>query len=391
MDTQEHGMAYAVGREERNEEVKDIIDDTQDNSANEGNVLDHAHKRSSHSVKQETFKEDGIHNLKGSCNHIPPYISTSREDLSKEEDSKASESESDPVIKTVSKSYAKQCICTSQHDGRQVVNLDLNMHIDQLFSMVFTQSSFYLDFHSERKTTDIVQTPWEDDPETGGKKKKVELTIYLNKAIGPKTSRVTENLIMLPCSKPGQLYSMDMCAYNSGFRYAEAFHCFTHFCLRDTTQEPGLKENNMNAENINSHPNRDSEISGASLMFTCNFSVFSKLVYTKSLWAPVKALIDKNSWIGIEEFYESLTSKLKEECDHANMRAYITTDDTGGHKLHRRRKHAIAGPGIADAVAQNIDHTVRSRKISKGRKTISIFTQPQAVYNRYYLLLVYDA
>ncbi|XP_071439698.1 protein Aster-B-like [Hetaerina americana] len=367
MDTQEHGMAYAVSREERNEEFKGIIDDTQGNSVNEGNALDHTHNRSSHTVKQGTSKEEGIHNPKGGCNHIPLCSATLRKDLSKE-DSKASGSKTKLGVKTAPTGNKTPCICTSSHDARQVVDLDLNMHIDQLFSMLFTQSSFYLDFQSKRRTLDIAATPWEEDPETGGKKKKVELIISPIKVFGAKTIGISENYIMLPCSKPGQLYSIDMRAYNSGFHNAEAFHYFNHFCLRDTTQEPESKENDMNGENINSHPNRDPQISSGSLKFTCHFSVFSKIVFTKSLWAPVKTLLSKASWFGVEEYFGYLTSKLKEECDHGNIRAYITTDDTGGHKIHRRRKHTIEGPGIADAVAPNIDHTLRSSKISKGRK-----------------------
>lgn len=44
-------------------------------------------------------------------------------------------------------------VCTSLHEGRQVIKTTLPIHIDQLFTLLFTNSKFFLDFHTARKTT----------------------------------------------------------------------------------------------------------------------------------------------------------------------------------------------------------------------------------------------
>ncbi|EGI60749.1 GRAM domain-containing protein 1B, partial [Acromyrmex echinatior] len=44
-------------------------------------------------------------------------------------------------------------VCTSLHEGRQINKATLPIYIDQLFTLLFTNSKFFLDFHTSRKTT----------------------------------------------------------------------------------------------------------------------------------------------------------------------------------------------------------------------------------------------
>lgn len=44
-------------------------------------------------------------------------------------------------------------VCSSLHEGRQLSKATLPIHIDQLFTLLFTNSKFFLDFHTVRKTT----------------------------------------------------------------------------------------------------------------------------------------------------------------------------------------------------------------------------------------------
>lgn len=70
------------------------------------------------------------------------------------------------------------------------------IHIDQLFTLLFTSSKFYLDFHASRKTTDLTQTPWTNSSDNS-KSRIVSLTMALNQAMGPKTAQVTESQVTL--------------------------------------------------------------------------------------------------------------------------------------------------------------------------------------------------
>lgn len=77
------------------------------------------------------------------------------------------------------------------------MNEILPIHIDQLFTLLFTSSKFYLDFHASRKTTDLTQTPWTHNPADNSKSRVVTLTMALNQAIGPKSSQVTECQVIM--------------------------------------------------------------------------------------------------------------------------------------------------------------------------------------------------
>lgn len=74
------------------------------------------------------------------------------------------------------------------------MNETISLHVDQLFTLLFTSSKFYLDFHASRKTTDLTQTAWCHNND-GTKSRVVNLTVALNQTMGPKTSQVTETQV----------------------------------------------------------------------------------------------------------------------------------------------------------------------------------------------------
>lgn len=41
--------------------------------------------------------------------------------------------------------------------------------------------------------------------------------------------------VMLPCSKPGELYAIDTHSVNAGIPYADSFYVSTHHCLSRTS------------------------------------------------------------------------------------------------------------------------------------------------------------
>lgn len=85
--------------------------------------------------------------------------------------------------------------CTSAHEGRQLLDATLPINVDQLFTLLFTTSKFYLDFNASRKTTDLVQTDWVEEPKDNTKVRKVNQTVNLTQAIGPKSSNVSETQV----------------------------------------------------------------------------------------------------------------------------------------------------------------------------------------------------
>ncbi|XP_057338129.1 protein Aster-B-like [Microplitis mediator] len=201
-------------------------------------------------------------------------------------------------------------VCTAPHDGRQITNIVLPIHIDQLFTLLFTSSKFFLDFHTARKTTDLIQSAWTQDPETGQKMRTVSLTVSLTQPVGPRTSQVTETQIMLPCSRPGHRYSIDIESSNAGIPYADSFSVLSHFCMT------AVSENET------------------------NLSIYSQIKFKKHVWSVMKSLIEKNGWAGMEEYFGSLAKALSVECE----------DTSGGNgikrKTRRRRRAVGASPSL---------------------------------------------
>lgn len=71
------------------------------------------------------------------------------------------------------------------------------MHVDQLFTLLFTNSKFFLDFHATRKTSDLTQSAWMHNSQTGQKTRVVTLTVTITQVIGPKSAQVTETQVRI--------------------------------------------------------------------------------------------------------------------------------------------------------------------------------------------------
>ncbi|XP_066591813.1 protein Aster-B-like [Prorops nasuta] len=198
-------------------------------------------------------------------------------------------------------------ICTSAHEGKLIAKATLPIHIDQLFTLLFTNSKFFLDFHTARKTTDLIQSAWTQDNQTGQKMRTISLTVSLTQTIGPRSSQVTETQIMLPCSRPGYLYCINVETVNAGIPYADSFSVLSHYCMNS------ISENETSLE------------------------IFCQIKYKKSVWGFVKNVIEKNCWAGLEDYFNSLIKALSVECEEGNA--------SGGlkRKTKRRRRGVVAG------------------------------------------------
>ncbi|XP_059490629.1 protein Aster-B-like isoform X2 [Neocloeon triangulifer] len=176
-------------------------------------------------------------------------------------------------------------VCPSPHDGREMLDAVFPIPVDQLFSLLFTTSTFFVALHTNRKTYDIQATSWTPDKSTGIKRRQVTMTISINNSVGPKTAQVTEDQVMSPVSSPGKIYVIDVEANQAGIPYADSFYIINHFCLVKIS---------------------DTE---------CRLTVNSHLKYRKSVWGLVKTFIEKNSWSGLEDFYKALSKALSAEAE----------------------------------------------------------------------------
>ncbi|KAH8267522.1 hypothetical protein KR018_012468 [Drosophila ironensis] len=189
-------------------------------------------------------------------------------------DSSDSEGNSVPFVPTTE--------CTSTHEGRQIVHTILPISVDTLFNMLFSKSKFLTDFHAQRKSTDLIMGEWSKNEE-GLNVRTVNVTVQLAASVGPKSSKVTEYQTMRECSKPGELYSIDVNSVNAGIPYADSFSVLIHFCLARTVDDHTM------------------------------LSVHTQIKYKKSIWGVVKGFIEKNTWAGLEDFFGAQLHALQSE------------------------------------------------------------------------------
>ena len=191
-----------------------------------------------------------------------------------------SETPQDPVTSTTSAPLTD--ILTYQvwrqsKVARQFISRNFDLNIDDLFTLLFTNSKFFYDFQSERKTFDIVQCPWQHSDQSDDKYREVSYTLHLNHPIGPKTSRATEVQTMRQNSVPGHIYNVDVETTNADIPYADHFYVATHYCLVKVSESESF------------------------------LTVLCDIKYKKSPWGLIKSFIEKNCWAGIEEHYSALS------------------------------------------------------------------------------------
>lgn len=68
-----------------------------------------------------------------------------------------------------------------------------------------------------------------------------------------------------------------------GIPYADSFYVLLHYCMARTVDNSTV------------------------------MSVHAQVKYKKSVWGVIKGFIEKNTWLGLEEFYESLSKALMVE------------------------------------------------------------------------------
>ncbi|XP_023936168.1 protein Aster-B [Bicyclus anynana] len=169
--------------------------------------------------------------------------------------------------------------CAAPHEGKLFLSQEYPFNIDQLFTMIFTNSKFNLELLAARGTTDYVQAPWQ--PQNGLKCRQVSYTLGLTSGpMGPKEVHVTETQVMNKCSKAGALYSIDCTSENAGIPYADYFSVQAHYCLARRGERTVL-------------------------------ALYGHVKYKKTMWPLVKAFLEKSAMGGMEEFARLLDARLR--------------------------------------------------------------------------------
>ncbi|XP_035734691.1 protein Aster-B-like isoform X7 [Vespa mandarinia] len=168
------------------------------------------------------------------------------------------------------------------------------------------------------KHTDLVQSAWTQNDQTGQKMRTISMTVSLTQTIGPRSSQVMETQIMLPCSRPGHLYCIDVECTNAGIPYADSFSVLTHYCMNSVS---------------------DNETS---------LTIFSQIKYKKNVWSFVKSMIEKSCWAGLDDYFSSIIKALNLECEEGIGSAGLK------RKTRRRRRATCAASALQNHSPDNM-------------------------------------
>jgi len=194
-------------------------------------------------------------------------------------------------------------VCPVDHEGKLLLKEVLPGNVNDIFTLLFTYNDFNKNLMESMKYSDINVTNWDANAETGLKMRVITLTVPVHQPVGPKTCRVTETQVMQSCSRPGELYVIEVEAVNTGVPYCDSFYIATHYCLTWTSENE------------------------------TTFSVHCQLKYRKSVWGFVKGFIEKNVWAGLHEFFEALRDALHKQC--ARKEPQVGVEEVKSQRIER--------------------------------------------------------
>ncbi|KAK2844947.1 hypothetical protein Q5P01_011606 [Channa striata] len=225
--------------------------------------------------------EEGGDSLSESANHMLPPPTTSLGNLSSLDMTNDEELPTDPSNSSDTQEESEIELFCSDLSGRLHINTVVRMSVDKLHDLLFSADTHFIQhLFSQRHFTDLSVGEWQLDSSSGNTSRVLSYTIALNNPLGPKTAPVVETQTLHKSSARGQCFVVDSEVITSGIPYQDYFYTVHRYCLTS----------------INKHKSR--------------LRISSDICYRKQPWSLVKALIEKNTWSGIEEYYRHMESEV---------------------------------------------------------------------------------
>ncbi|EMP26303.1 GRAM domain-containing protein 1B [Chelonia mydas] len=159
--------------------------------------------------------------------------------------------------------------------GRLLLNCVYCLGAERLQQMLFTDSLFMQSFLGQRKFTDVTLTSWSSKSKCR-QRRVLSYTIPLSNPLGPKAAAVVETQTLFRASPESGAYVVDSEVITHGIPYQDYFYTTHRYCI--STLATG----------------------------TARLRVSSEIRYRKQPWNLVRALIEKNTWSGVEEYFQHL-------------------------------------------------------------------------------------
>eukprot|EP00063_Salmo_salar_P046141 XP_014020976.1 PREDICTED: GRAM domain-containing protein 1A-like isoform X2 [Salmo salar] len=271
------------------------------------------------------YMEEGGDSLLESANHMVPPSATSLGNLtSLDQLTNDDELPTDPSNSSDTQEEDEVESFCADLAGRLHINMVVRMSVDKLHDLLFSADTHFIQhLFSQRHFTDLSVREWQQDSSSGNTSRILSYTIAINNPLGPKTAPVVETQTLYKNSAPGECYVVDSEVITSGIPYQDYFYTVHRYCLTA----------------VNKNKSR--------------LRVSSDICYKKQPWSLVKALIEKNTWSGIEEYYRHMESEVcKLETLLQSEVSVVTSGDVVGADsaktppaLRRRKRTCSRRPG----------------------------------------------
>ncbi|XP_075462293.1 protein Aster-A isoform X2 [Ascaphus truei] len=199
-------------------------------------------------------------------------------------------------------SFSKDAL-SSDLPGRLHINAVYHISTERLQHALTSDTRFISDFYGQRKFTDVTVNPWMRDC-SGKQSRVITYTIPINNPLGPKSAPAVETQTLY--SQKGSMCVLDTEVVTQGIPYQDYFYTAHRYCISSVTKNKA------------------------------RLRVSSEICYRKQPWSLVRAIIEKNSWNGMEEHFSQLEAVVKlEQC---------CMEELGGREKPslRRRKRTLS-------------------------------------------------
>ncbi|KAJ8289724.1 hypothetical protein GJAV_G00004550 [Gymnothorax javanicus] len=228
-------------------------------------------------IAASTNVEEGGESQPESANQAPPPAPQILGNLSSLDVTNDEDLPTDPSNSSDTQEESEVDSFCGDLNGRLHINTVVRMGVDKLHDLLFsTDTHFIQHLFSQRHFTDLSVRDWQQDTSSGSTSRVLSYTITINNPLGPKTAPVVETQTLNKSSARGECYVVDSEVITSGIPYQDYFYTVHRYCLTA----------------VNRHKSR--------------LRVSSDICYRKQPWSLVKALIEKNTWSGIEEYYRHM-------------------------------------------------------------------------------------
>ncbi|XP_054636840.1 protein Aster-A isoform X2 [Dunckerocampus dactyliophorus] len=226
--------------------------------------------------------EEGGESLSELANHMLPLPNTSLGNLSSLDITNDEDLPTDPSNSSDTQEESEVESFCANLNGRLHINSAVRMSVDKLHDLLFSADTHFIQhLFSQRHFTELTVGEWQQEASSGNTNRVLSYTIALNNPLGPKTAPVVETQTLHKSSAQGECYVVDSEVITSGIPYQDYFYTVHRYCLTA----------------ISKHKSR--------------LRVSSDICYRKQPWSLVKAVIEKNTWSGIEEYYRHMESEVR--------------------------------------------------------------------------------